>query len=353
LYAGEENTNTLSQFDLSSGNAATITASKVIVGTTSLSAFQGMQLAPDGKLYLAHNGWFYLGVVNDPDVYGAACNYTDTGFYLGGLTCGYGLPGFMENLFMQNVPPVALFSAPNHICPGTCTAFTNLSQNATSYLWTFNGATPSTSVDANPAGICYNTPGSYTVQLIASNTVTSDTLTLNNYIIVYPYPPPQGITQSGDTLFAIQGSATYQWYHDGVLIAGATDFFYLAAEGGNYNVVCTDANGCEVEAAIFDVVANLAQPLTGSGSLKVTPNPAFSELRLEFSDGMLKGPNQRDKIAVQVYNSFGEKVITNVRDLAGNQNTMDVSELPAGMYFVEVKSSERIFRTNFIKSDIR
>lgn len=37
---------------------------------------------------------------------------------------------------------------------------------------------------------------------------------------------------------------------------GATDYFYVASEGGNYNVVATDAsNGCEVEAVIFDVVA--------------------------------------------------------------------------------------------------
>ena len=63
--------------------------------------------------------------------------------------------------------PVALFSSPNHICPGTCTDFTNLSTNATSFEWTFTGANPSSSTDVSPTSICYNTPGSYPVTLIA------------------------------------------------------------------------------------------------------------------------------------------------------------------------------------------
>ena len=44
----------------------------------------------------------------------------------------------------------------------------------------------------------------------------------------------------------------YQWYYDGILIPGATDYFYIAPQSGNYNVVATDANDCEVEAVIFD-----------------------------------------------------------------------------------------------------
>ena len=52
----------------------------------------------------------------------------------------YGLPNYFQGMFTQSALPVALFSAPNHICPGTCTSFNNLSLNATSYLWSFPGA---------------------------------------------------------------------------------------------------------------------------------------------------------------------------------------------------------------------
>ena len=342
LYISEENSNFLSQFDLTSGNAAIITASKVTVGTTSQPAFQSLQLAPDGRLYCTNNGSFYLGVVTDPDIYGPGCNYLDNDFYLGGLTVGYGLPGFVENLFMGNVPPVALFSAPNHICPGTCTNFTNLSQNAISYLWSFPGATPSVSTDVNPVNICYNTPGTYAVELIATNAVTSDTLVLNNYLTVYPYPPPQGIMQSGDTLFANQGSVTYQWYHDGNLISGATDYFYIASGGGNYNVVCSDANGCEVEAAIFDVVAGIT--VQEEGAVKVFPNPAGDVLQITGAE--ISNRNAEIKIC----NVLGQAmVIPIIQNKSLQPLTVDVSGLPAGIYSLEVYSGEKKFRTKFVK----
>ena len=339
LYISEENSNFLSQFDLTLGSAAAINASNVNVGTTSQSAFQTLQLAPDGKLYCTNNGSFYLGVVNDPDVYGTSCNYVDNGFYLNGLTVGYGLPGFVEDLFMENIAPVALFSAPNHICPGTCTSFNNLSQNGISYLWTFTGANPSTSVDANPVNICYNTPGSYTVQLIATNSVTSDTLTLNNYITVYPYPAPQGILQSGDTLIANQGSTAYQWYHSGVLIPGATDYFYVATSGGDYNVVCTDANGCEVEAAIFDVVASI-QSAEAAGQQKIYPNPVADFLTIENFRGK--------EFSIAIYNTLGEMVIQHLSS-AEDRTLLDCRLLPSAMYFLEIKSEDNTLLFKFTK----
>ena len=180
--------------------------------------------------------WGTLGVsspLNKPDgrMGSVAWRATTGELYLfGGTTFSFG--SFHNDMWkytidpscaLCNSMPVALFNAPNHICPGTCTNFNNVSINATSYLWTFAGANPSTSTDVNPSNICYNTPGTYSVSLIATNANGSDTLTLNNFITVYPYPPPQGISQSGDTLFANQGASSYQWYHGGNLIPGSTD----------------------------------------------------------------------------------------------------------------------------------
>jgi hypothetical protein len=65
------------------------------------------------------------------------------------------------------------------------------------------------------------------------------------YITVYPFPPAQGILQSGDTLYANAGAVTYQWYFNNNLIPGATNYFYVAPASGDYNVVATDGNGCE------------------------------------------------------------------------------------------------------------
>ncbi|MEO8087580.1 MAG: T9SS type A sorting domain-containing protein, partial [Bacteroidota bacterium] len=239
--------------------------------------------------------------------------------------------------------PIAIFNAPNHICPGTCTDFTSLSVNATSYQWSFPGAAPNVSVDQNPTNICYNTPGTYSVSLAVSNVSGTDTLTLNNYITVYAYPAPQGISQSGDTLFANQGAVSYQWYQFGVAIPGATNYFYVAQGVGDYNVVATDNHNCEVEAAIFDVVAAV-QNIDGTHQLSIYPNPVTNKLTLRSKVGRAG--------AVSIVNLLGENVMDVNPESSGKQGdaVYDVSQLAPGIYYLEARTSGFIFRSKFVKS---
>ena len=230
-----------------------------------------------------------------------------------------------------------MFSAPNHICPGTCTDFVNLSVNATSFLWSFPGANPSVSTDFSPTGVCYNTPGSYPVTLVGSNGLTGDTITLNNYITVYPYPAPQGILQNGDSLIANQGAVSYQWYHNGALIPGATNYYYVASTGGTYNVIATDNNGCEVEAVINDVVAGISQFAGGNWQLAIFPNPVKDVLEIRN----LKAGSD---ISVVIYNSIGEKVFEKNQKNVSESLSVDMSGMSSGTYFLEItdgKTSER------------
>lgn len=74
-----------------------------------------------------------------------------------------------------------------NICAGDCVDFTDESDgdNINSWTWTFNGAATASSGNQNPAGICYNTPGSYDVTLeIAAPGGVTDVLTLNDFIVV-------------------------------------------------------------------------------------------------------------------------------------------------------------------------
>ena len=238
------------------------------------------------------------------------------------------------------VPPVASFSAPNTICPGTCTGFTNLSSNATSYVWYFPGANPSVSTDVDPVNICYNSPGTYDVSLVATGATGTDSVTLANYITVFPYPPPQGIVQSGDTLFANQGSNTYQWYQDGILIPGATDYFYILSQGGNYNVVCTDSNGCEVEAGIFDVVAGITPLNFNSTVVSFYPNPVDETLLI----------NSKLPVEIAIFNMLGEKVLDIPIRTSGRLFSVDVSMLNDGIYWIEFSSGYSGVRSKLIKS---
>ncbi|MES2762891.1 MAG: PKD domain-containing protein [Bacteroidota bacterium] len=102
-----------------------------------------------------------------------------------GGTCGQPL---MTPLTAGNCAlgaPTANFTANRTtVCPGQTVAFTNLSTGTpTAYAWTFAGGTPATSAVANPT-ITYNTPGTYSVQLVASNANGSNTYTIAAYINV-------------------------------------------------------------------------------------------------------------------------------------------------------------------------
>lgn len=84
-------------------------------------------------------------------------------------------------------PPVADFSASaTTITAGESVTFTDLSTNTpTAWSWSFTGGTPATSTTQNPT-ITYNTAGTYTVSLTASNSGGSDTETKTGYITVNP-----------------------------------------------------------------------------------------------------------------------------------------------------------------------
>jgi len=239
--------------------------------------------------------------------------------------------------------PQAGFIAPHHICPGACTDIVNLSIYATSYQWSFPGATPASSTDVNPSNICYNTPGAYDVSLIASSSFGSDTIVLPNYVIVYPFPPSQGILQNGDSLIANQGSTSYQWYFNGNIINGATNYFYVAPQSGNYNVVATDNNGCEVEAVINNVIAGTQLAPDSyrhsSWQLAIVPNPVTTTLDIRGLEN-----NSADEI--KIFNVFGEEVFSAVDCKLPIANC---EFLPQGLYSLEIISDKKIYRAKFLK----
>jgi|GEM_PF-191722 len=86
-------------------------------------------------------------------------------------------------------PPIADFSASStNISVGDTVTFTDESLNTpTSWSWTFEGGSPASSTSRNPS-VQYNTAGSFTVSLTATNAQGSDTETRTGYINVSTIP---------------------------------------------------------------------------------------------------------------------------------------------------------------------
>jgi PKD repeat protein len=81
--------------------------------------------------------------------------------------------------------PIANFTADkNYICPSMTVNYSDLSTfGPTSWSWVFPGGSPATSTVQNPA-VVYNTPGTYSAALTASNVNGSSVMTKTMYIVV-------------------------------------------------------------------------------------------------------------------------------------------------------------------------
>ena len=96
------------QLDLLAGSAVDIANSEIILGATG-GYGHALQLAPDGKIYVASWASSHLSVINNPDILGAGCDFNQFGPDLtaGGVHLAEsraGLPTFYSSIF---TPPIS------------------------------------------------------------------------------------------------------------------------------------------------------------------------------------------------------------------------------------------------------
>lgn len=172
-----------------------------------------------------------------------------------------------------------------------------------------------------PSGLTYTQPGVYMINFASSH--GCDSL---QYLHLELQEHTAGITQSGDTLLALNGTA-HQWIIcDSFVqpIAGATDPFFVAPSSGSYAVVsddgiCSDTSDCIYVSALF-------VETIGQLGAKVYPNPFCKQLFVEV-----------DRPArVSVCNSIGELVQTNTLPSQGVFN-VDLN-VPPGLYMLLIES---------------
>jgi len=150
------------QVDLTAGTPEEIINSKFKIYTA--ITFPGaMQLATNGKIYVALDREDSLSVINNPEIQGLACNFEKNAVYLNGGMVRRGLPGFMASYL---VPPNILVTG---ICAGETFTF-----QADSYLgvdsvhWIFGdpqSGTLNTSNDLISTHL-YQYSGNYKVEMI-------------------------------------------------------------------------------------------------------------------------------------------------------------------------------------------
>lgn len=191
----------LCQYNLAAGSATAVIASKTIIRADTIwkvnpitnveaSHLAALQLAMDGKIYMAEPGLNSIGVISNPNALGALCNYSAAAVQLGTVgvaaqnvvwaNSNSGLPNFISTYFEQkpSIPPIS-----SSISCGNA-AFTSPTLNAfagysiTSLQWSFGdplSGTANSSTLSNPSHQ-FSANGNYTVSLILNYKCGADTL---------------------------------------------------------------------------------------------------------------------------------------------------------------------------------
>nr|MBK9652932.1 T9SS type A sorting domain-containing protein [Bacteroidota bacterium] len=240
---------------------------------------------------------------------------------------------------------IANFSSSDSLfCEKQCIDFTDISQNTpTSWQWTFNGASPSTSTEQNPTGICYNTYGSYDVTLVACNQFVCDTITKNNFITSY-ITPFDSIWFANDTLFAFPANS-YQWYEVGAgLIANATLNYYVPLTLGNYYCITKDSDGCESTSNVI-LITSFFENENSELANAVWPNPA-NEI-LFINPNLLSNRN----IIFEIYDMQGRIILQQM--LSNNKNSINIALLATSVYSYRIMTQEKIIAQGRIVKGIK
>ncbi|MEO8151018.1 MAG: T9SS type A sorting domain-containing protein [Bacteroidia bacterium] len=328
----------LYQWDLSSGNAATINASILSIPDSSpLHEVGAIALAPDKKIYCAKWQSTFISVINNPDIVGLGCNYVDSAIYLLGMQSYLGLPNFNVGIFKKAAPAINLMSTDTLFCEKHCIDFYDLSTNSpTSWQWLFPGADSLTSTLQNPTNICYNIYGSYDVTLIACNAAGCDTLHLTNFINCYQNPT-DSIYQSNDTLFSLPAFG-YQWYEvTNGIIAGATNQYFIPQQAGSYYCIASDSIGCAGSSGTIVITGTSPQPSPKEREFSVIPNPFGDKIIITFKNKNFK------QLSITIKNVLGQNVYSRVCSPSGVRGSsgvngsfeIDLSSLPQGIYFLD------------------
>lgn len=173
---------------------------------------------------------------------GGGANYGDIGVILDNIAIR-SLESTAPPIYPTLGAPVANF---NFEISDLATSFTNISTNATNYVWDF-GDNTGTSTEANPS-YTYAQAGTYTVQLTASNGDESSIITKEVTVTVAVVTPIAGFTFNTTNLTATftntsSNATTYSWdFGDGSGTSTQESPSYTYAQAGTYSAKLTANN---------------------------------------------------------------------------------------------------------------
>lgn len=288
-------------------------------------------IAQSGNTLSATSAVTYQWYRNGDLIQGATAqtyNASQAGVYVVRITDANGCvyqysPGF--RFTPSSALSVASSANPTAVCSGNSTTLNANVSGATgsaTYAWSSNPA-GFNSTTQNPT-VSPAVTTVYTVTVTdGSNTATSSVTVTVNGAAATPV-----VSQSGSTLSSTTGT-TYQWYLNGQELTGETGQTITPTADGDYQVMVTNSNGCS--SALSEVFSFIQTGVSSSAVLQdvvVYPNPNQGHI-------FIKGTAlEASNFSVDVMNAFGAVVKSAV-----NSNSIDISDLANGIYYVRVATT--------------
>jgi PKD repeat protein len=356
LYASGGIPGSIFQWDICAGNNAAIVASKTQI-TNEQNVF-GLQCAPNGKIYVAHNGWQYVGAINNPNAAGAACNYTSNGLFISNgstispLYSANCFPNFVSSAFRQASPPFTYSALCQNVSFTNAAAVSTIINNCAaatyslaSYSWNFgdplSGAANNTSTAQNPKHQ-YSSTGTFTTTLVLNYQCYSDTLKQTvNVSTASPTFAVSGATaicKGEKTIYTASGAQNYTW----AVLPSAVVNASIALNPTlttQYTVSATNSlTGCRwdyVFALTVNKCLNIENTNTVFNHLAVFPNPVKEMLHVEM-DILNENTSAVD---IEISNALGQIVYS--EKLTQAKTDINTAQWAKGIYFMKVKDAEK------------
>jgi PKD repeat protein len=232
------------------------------------------------------------------------------------------------------------------VCDSSTVSFTNLSSEAESYSWVFQGGTPFTSNLENPI-ITYNTPGTYDVKLTITHGGQSVTEMKEDYINVLEIPSPiEGedlvcawTDEQYSVLYHLGSSYTWDVINGEIIDGQGTNQIMVSwhdAGTGFVSVLEESGDECQGQSGLFEVTIDVCSAIdehAQKSDLIIYPNPVQNE---EITIKKLGD----EHIPIAIFDLSGRMVFE--EHLISNESTLNIGELPKGIYILKAIFSDSI-----------
>ncbi|MFH1319861.1 MAG: PKD domain-containing protein [Bacteroidota bacterium] len=263
--------------------------------------------------------------------------------------------------------PVSDFTADmTSILTGDTVNFTDLSVNdPTSWSWTFDGGTPSSSTVQNPTNIVYADTGCYNVTLVATNVFGSDSIAKTCYINVDTTGSAPAVNFSANIYSIVAGGSvnftdistnnptSWAWTFTGgnpssSTVQDPTNITYSAAGFYDVKLVATNAFGSDslTETNYIEVSSvGIDEFQVSSLKFKVYPNPNKGIFNLEIY------LEEKEDVKIDIFDMRGQLIYSEQTGrISGIFNKeIDLSGYRGGIYHLQVITKKGVINKKIVR----